>query len=322
MILALGLSILTWNKLWNAGNLVWFGGQSVFFGYETLKNPEWKPDRNFRVISLFETPPSNITAGFYGFDSYDGQGNLRNKAWDKYWFEIMRRDPRRMNTQAHIKWPQWNGETYDINKHVQLDFLKIANVRYLISALPLAGNDLKALSIPLKENWAKVRPDFFDSYAEFLKHRLHRIIDPGDLFIYEIHGSLPRVFAGRGIEYVSDAIDDKALHKKVAVHAPSRTIVVREKFKKHLKELGQLSIKSFRKVPDGYNISVEAPEGGALILNNYYVKFWEARAGSEPLEIFPANAVHMAVAVAVGATEIQVRYKRPLLREKILSLLD
>ena len=75
-------------------------------------------------------------------------------------------------------------------------------------------------------------------------------------------------------------------------------------------------------MPDGYNISVEAPEGGTLILNNYYVKFWEARAGSEPLEIFPANAVHMAVAVAVGATEIQVRYKRPLLREKILSLLD
>ena len=75
-------------------------------------------------------------------------------------------------------------------------------------------------------------------------------------------------------------------------------------------------------MPDGYNISVEAPEGGTLILNNYYVKFWEARAGSEPLEIFPANAVHMAVAVAVGATEIQVRYKRPLLRETILSLLD
>ncbi|HEC14878.1 MAG TPA: hypothetical protein ENI72_03880, partial [Rhodospirillales bacterium] len=38
-VLAMALSILTWNKFMNFGLFAWFGGQSQYFNYETLKAP-------------------------------------------------------------------------------------------------------------------------------------------------------------------------------------------------------------------------------------------------------------------------------------------
>lgn len=320
-VLAIALSLLTWNKFLNLGILVWFGGQSTYFGYETLKDPQWKPAEDFRVVSLFEKPPTNITAGFYGFDVFDGQVNLPFKPWQDYWFEVMNRDPGFfLISRTGIKWEFWDGEAYDIEKLIRLDFLAIANTRYLFSALPLKSDKLKLVFAPEKEDWTKVRPAFFESSKAFLGHRLKRIFDPGELYIYEIPNSLPRVFAARGVKFIGDSTESKALHDRVAATALTGAIVARERFKGNLSGLGELRLKTYQKVTDGYDVSVDAPEGGILVLNNSYLPYWEAEAGGRRLDIVPVNGVHMAVAVPSGVSNIRIRYKRPLAREKLMRL--
>lgn len=319
VVLAMGLSILTWNKFLNLGDWLWFGGQSTFFGYKALGNPQWNPDSNYRVVTLFEAPPPNVVAGVYGFGSFDGTANLGSAAWEKYWFEIIRRDPSHvLGTRAGIKWPLWNGEVYDIEKHLRTDLLKIANVRYIFSALPLSGKDITLVSAAKKEDWAKVRPDFFDGIPAFVRYRLKRIFDPGDLYVYELPDALPRVFGAEGISVVTD---ESTLYRQVAA-ALTRTIIVQEPFIKEISGLGNLRVTAFQKVTDGFDVSVHAPEGGVLVLNNTFSPFWQARVGDRPLKIIPANAIHMAVAVPAGVKTITVRYRRPLLREKLTQHIE
>ena len=323
LVLAMGLSILTWNKFMNFGNFLWFGGQGNFFGYETLSKPDWNPDRNYRVLTLFETPPTNVVSGFYGFDSFDGHTNLRSKRWDRYWFGVMRRDQSHdLSTRAGIKWRYWDGKTYDVEKHIRLDLIKVANVRYLFSALPLASGDLTLVSASEKQDWAKVRPDFFNDLGAFMQYRLRRIFNPGKLYVYELPNALPRIFAARKIEVVSNSIDEAAYHNRIAAATLTRTVFVQERHKSALVGPGKLKIMSFQKVVDGYDISVDAAEGGTLVLNNSYLSFWQAFGDDgKPLTVTPANVIHMAVAVPPGTKNVKVRYNRPLLRDKLAAAL-
>ncbi|OHC75530.1 MAG: hypothetical protein A3G18_09350 [Rhodospirillales bacterium RIFCSPLOWO2_12_FULL_58_28] len=315
VIIAMGLSIATWNKFVNFGDWLWFGGQGNLIGYETLNNPQWNPDKNYRVITLFEAPPPNVVSGFYDFDSFDGMTNLGSAAWEKYWFEIMRRDTSHvLGTRAGVKWPLWNGEVYDIESHIRTDLLKIAGVRYIFSALPLSGKDMVLVSASKKEDWAKVRPQFFDGFAAFARYRLKRIFDPGKLYVYELPDALPRVFGAKGVNAM---IDESTLYSQVAA-APARTIIVQERFMKDLSGPGNLQVTSFQKVRDGFDVATDAPKGGVLVLNQTFSPFWQAWAGDQPLGIVPADGIHMAVAVPAGTPQITVRYRRPLLREFIL----
>lgn len=131
-LLAVALAALTWNKAVNLGLLVWFGGQANMFAHSTLKKEDWKPKENFCVISLFELPPTKFVSGMYRLDTFDGQLNIYHAGWDNYWFSVVRRDlSLRLTTRPGVKWENWNGRTYNVDGHLRLDLLGIANVRFL-----------------------------------------------------------------------------------------------------------------------------------------------------------------------------------------------
>lgn len=322
-VLALGLAILTMNKIVNFGTLVWFGGQSSYVGYSNLRDPAWKPAEDFRVVTLFETPNANITAGYYGYDTFDGQLNVNPKAWSDYWVDVVHRDPtHNLTTRTGIKWRYWDGKSYDIEKHIRLDLLGIANVRYLFSALPLKSKSLKLVHAPDPANRAKARRDFFPDALSFYRFRVRRIFDTGELYVYELPRVMPRVFAARKIEIVSDMVAPAQRHERVAAMAPARTVVVSESDGKALKAAGVLRLVGFQKVVDGYDVTVDAPGGGVLVVNNHYLPFWQARAQGRRLDIVPANGIQMAIIVPPETTDIKVRYRRPLLREKVAQWFD
>ena len=182
VLLASALSFMTWDKAVNFANFIWFGGQANLFAYETLKNTSWRPDEDFRVVTLHETPNANIVAGMYGLDTFDGQLNMNNAAWQDYWYSIVRRDSSHaLTARVGVKWDLWDGRFYDAGKNIRLDLLGIANVRFLLSGLPLKGAGLKLVSAPpsgtqAKEAWPKT----MEARVDFLKNRLKRI--PGRLF--------------------------------------------------------------------------------------------------------------------------------------------
>jgi hypothetical protein len=323
-VLAFGLAMLTYDKQFNFGSLLWFGGQSDYFGYESLKSPRWNPDRSYRSVTLFEKPHSNIVAAFYGFDTFDGQMNLSYLNWAKYWVDVVRGNPRHgLGTRVGVDWQFWNGSTYEVDNHIRLDLLALANVRYLFSALPLQSDGLMLLNDPGREQWARVRPDFFAGIKDFIVYRAKRIFDPGELYIYELRTPLPRVFAASSVMAAPYYSEFSKLHALVAKETPKRTAVIRDTDAVALGAAGDLSIRDFAKVTDGYDITLESPhDGGVVVVNNFYSPFWKAWAGSRALTLVPANGIHMAISVPPGTRSLKVRYSRPLLRDKILSLSD
>ena len=320
-VLAAALALLTWNKLLNLGLLVWSGGQGAYFTHHNLRTPAWAPPEAFRVVTLFETPPPNITAGFYGFDSFDGQLSRLPDSWRDYWREIVPRNPALEPTgRTGIDWRHWDGRVYAIEDHVRLDLLGIANVRYLFSALPLAGDGLHPVSAPSRPMVLKARPENFESLFDFLLFRAQRLFDAGDLYVYELAASLPRVFAARDVVLVHDDVERETLYEWVAAVAPQRSAVVFRRHAEHVEGVERLRIEAAEAVTDGYDVRVSAPKGGLMVVNNVFNPFWTATADGRSLPIIPVNAIHMAVRVPPGARHVEVRYRRPLLREAISRL--
>ena len=327
-ILAVALAILTWNKYLHAAQFVAFGGQNNRLEYRDLKNPAWKLAGEYRVVTPFDTPRPNVVAAYYGFESFDGGSLLQPKTWNDYWRSLRRLPPFKGSDSsreaARIR-PDWRflkGETYDIAGHVRLDLLRIANVRYILSAFPLKGDGLKLVVRPGADEHIRTPPGAFKSKADYVSYRIRRIFDPGRHFIYEVSNALPRVFVARGLETVEDGIATNLLHDRVEATAMSGTIVVSEKDARSLGEAREMKIEAAEKVADGYDVTIDAPRGGILVLNNNYLPFWQAHADGKPLTIVPANAIHMAIKVPPGAQEITFRYARPLLREKIAGFFE
>ena len=84
---------------------------------------------------------------------------------------------------------------------------------------------------------------------------------------------------------------------------------------------GRPEIRRTELVADGFEIDVDAPEGGILTVNVPYLPFWTGIADGRPVDIVPANMVQMAVRLPPGTHHLTLRYARPLLRDRLLEWL-
>ena len=100
-----------------------------------------------------------------------------------------------------------------------------------------------------------------------------------------------------------------------------REAVVREKAAALLPHpAGELQVLEVRNARNGYDVSVQAPAGGVVVVNTPPSPFWRARSDGVDLAVVPANFVQMAIAVPPGTRSIELRLQRPLLRDRILEL--
>ncbi len=324
VLMGLALGVLTWQKADHLVTLVALGGQSEFTDIKALAKPSWKPKPYYRTVTFYEKPSANIVAGFYGFEAFDGQLNLNNQRWADYWAALLR-DSKNHNLTTRLgwRWNLWDGKSYDVEKHVNLNLLAAANVRYLFSPLPLRGRGIRLLHAPPRDEWMAGRIGMYGGIKSFLWHRLKRIFDAGDIFVYEITNTLPRIFAARDILALSDYGNGASFYDTVASVSMARGVVVSEADAKKLGKPLSLSVLSYKEVVDGYDVEVNAPDGGVIVVNATYWPFWKAWVDDRkdvPLHVVAANGVHMAVSVPPGAGKIKIRYKRPMLRDKLTRI--
>jgi hypothetical protein len=326
LLLAMALGLIVWNKFVNATQITKFGGQVTFHGYSNLKNPAWASRDDFRVITAFDSPHPNVIASFYDLESFDGSHLINPKNWNDYWYGIRRHSlphtskVTRLATRAGLDWRYWNGETYDMGMFLDLDLLRIANVRFILSALPLTGDGLRLVDRPdNKKQWVRNPPSNFVNFMEYILFRLTRIFDAGKHFVYEIENSLPRVFAAQGIEIVQDNIEINERLNLIRKAGILRKAVVAQRDANKLSTAKEIQIISAKKTPDGYNIQISAPGGGILLVNTVPNSFWKAWGDGQPLQVVPANMIHLAISIPPGASNVKVRYKRPVLREVLFG---
>ena len=81
-----------------------------------------------------------------------------------------------------------------------------------------------------------------------------------------------------------------------------------------------LRVLDFQQIRNGYAISVDAPDGGILIVNTSWLPFWRAEADGDELRIVPANMIQMAVFLPPGTQNVNFRYHRPTVAEALASI--
>ena len=321
-LLALSIGMLVHFKTYNFANLLYHGGQSQYHSIETLKSDTWRPKQPFRVVTLRVRdlgPEPGIAYGLYDLESLDVYMMLETRQRSLFYKTgILRRQSTNLSTDPRlmIDWSRWrDGFYHGIGEQASLDLLRLANVGFILTPLPLApGDGLRLVAgpdvPPMTREVRASRP------LDYIRDRINRLFDFPDLYIYELPEAYPQVFAAKRIASVSDNTKDVDFLKKMERQAglPLRGILTRKSDRAKLGEsVSSLRVEKYAQVANGFTADLSAPEGGILVVNTVKTPFWHATADGDPLEIVPVNMIQMAVRVPKGSRSIKFDYRRPSL---------
>ena len=322
VVFAVAFGQAGYQKAYNVAQWIWFGGQSVYTGYAELARHDWAPDHPFRVVTVpYRLYPNNTSA--YGLESFDGFITNHPAGRSLYWRYGVCGDrpgcPWLLQTyvSADAVGDFQCCRRYDANRvFADMDALRVANVEYIVSLLPLDGPGLTHVAGPAPDT---VPPRRGDPLMARLKALVKLIVHPEEPHVYRLEGALPRVFVAPAVETADpSASDAERVHRAVAAGL-RRIARVAAADAARLPAVHGGRVDAVETLADGYRISVDMPQGGVLVVNDAWMPYWKATADGKDLPIVMANTVQMAIAVPVGAAEVVVRYRRPTLIDRILG---
>lgn len=136
-----------------------------------------------------------------------------------------------------------------------------------------------------------------------------------DLNIYRNPHSQPRAWFARDV-----AVMPLAAHLD-RLRAPdfdaSALVVVAERPAHRPTPRGRVSSLDLSE-PDVRRISVDAPDGGVLVLGDRWHRGWRGTIDGTPAPVLQADSVLMAVAVPPGAREVRLEFEHPLVRPSMV----
>lgn len=320
MVPALVAGQFVWHKLDAATQLLVTGGQSVYQSYSDLARRDWRPDHPFRVATIpYRIDPNTVAT--YGLESADGIVNIFPGNRGRYWVHAL----------THANPAYYSGEiniahqddmdflccrSYDAEKTLDLDALRLINVEYIVSVLPLHGGGLTQVAGAPE---TVVPPRRGDDMTVKLSGLVKALFQP-ELHIYRLPGALPRAYVAQGVaEWPSDP-DLAAQYRDVVERGLKGVISLTPDSLANLGggdglEAGRVA--AIRPVRDGYDLDLEMPKGGVVVINAAFVPFWHASADGHPAMLAEANGAQMAVRVAPGTRRLELRYQRPRLTDRL-----
>lgn len=309
-MIAAAAAMMVWFKVGNAANLLYYGGQSQYTTIGNLARPDWGYDPDYRVVTLrHQRPEPNLAFGYYGMNTFDAAANLIPDAYSTYWREGILRgdDSEGFFGRLPFFWTYFDGDTYDIGRQADLDLLRAANVRYLLSPVPLKG--LRRVSGP--EETALTAADGLGAFAA---DRLAHVFDHGDVYVHELPDPLPRVYAAAGVVEMNADADDADMIGAVRDGALDRKVVARGPLA-FPPGGDSMAVTGVSFGVDRILVTVDAPDGGVLAVNVNWYPYWRATVDGRNADVHPVSFVQMAVPVPRDATRIELRYHRPTLSD-------
>jgi hypothetical protein len=312
ILLSIAVAFHMNNKLTNAAQWIAFGGQSNVFGFHDLYDPSWKPDHLYRVVTIADWPHPNVISGVYGLESFDGSIQLNPLSWNTYWRAI-RREPlelARTATRPKYNRQYWDGSNYNLDKALDVELLAVANVRHIISPIPLVSKSIKEISKPIKDTLKIKRLDLSSNVLGFITHSIKRIFNPGKHYVYEVTGALSRFFSASKVIIAKTDCDQKCFFDLVRIHAPSGGIIIKETDGTLPQLTSKFDILGIKNIKDGFHIKIDAPSGGTLVFNQTPMLGWTAEAGgsSDFLPVVHANGIHLAINIPPKTKVLKLRY--------------
>ncbi|BAE48947.1 hypothetical protein [Paramagnetospirillum magneticum] len=309
-------AILGWNVGFQMINLFYRSGQAHYH-VSNLKNPTWfNASDPARVVSLrasyLQPEPGVVLA--YNLPYFDAWLNLMDPRFFRYWVNgVNPRDP--TDPRIGYDWASVRGGVVHVEEMVSLPLLAAANVGYLVSALPVTGQGLVLLDGPDRPQLEKPSRSGV-SPMEYYRDRWSRIFDLGKMHIYALPGRLPRVWAAAALQTTSSAAGSAGFLAEVAAAAPARVAVLNAA---HAMALGKaeahasMTVGRFDLVRNGFEVDLDAPEGGVLMVNALATRHFRAWADGRELPFTEANGVQTAIAVPAGSRHVSLCYgRRPL----------
>jgi hypothetical protein len=194
-LLALAFGQFSWLKAFNVASWVGFGGETVFTAYSNLSDRTWAPNHPFRVVTIPYRLSPNITAT-YGLESFDGAASnyLLNRA--QFWADSFPATAFAIRggltyVTNHDAMDFLCCRTYELARYVDIDRLRLGNVEYLVSDLPLQHKDIVLVSGPAT---GTVPPRRGDTMREKISGLITRLFNDTPAYVYKIEGSLPRAY--------------------------------------------------------------------------------------------------------------------------------
>jgi hypothetical protein len=320
LVFSLAVGNLAWYKAYTISNWLSFGGLSQINQAQEFAENFRHTVGNTRVSSVVYRLPAGLMSAA-GLDTIDGFINLRLKRQADYWHKGVLRERFTEIGQSLLKSPGWDMKccsSYELDKFVDIDFLRIANVGYIFSKLPLQSINPSLISGPTA---VEPPPRNSDPILSRLGRYGRLNFKPAPILVYRLANPIPRVFAAKGVVRTGDALSAEDFLQRVKKYALEHYAVVRAGSAPSGIQKANLSLKilKYRLIRDGIAIQVEAPQGGIVVVNIPYVSYWNAEVDGAKATVFSANQIHLAIDVKPGGKTILLRYKRPLLRDKIFS---
>ena len=291
----------------------WLGlaGQRDLFEIPNLKDQRWRTGEGARDRVL--AVPYRFTDNFlfaYGLDAAGGYFNLIDR-WRVAQWEAMSPASayRAASGQVALDYIRAScPPPPDLDRLLDTRLMRAANIGWIASKLPIAGRGLTQVSGPDPALWSNgCELALGPKLARYARERF----DPSPVFIYRVDGVLPRIFFAGAVVHAPERWPGPAFWQAVADGVEGRAVALDPGTDVAAGPLPTARVFSWRRIMDGYEAEIDAPEGGLLTLNHTPVPFWRAAvdngAASSPMAV---SGMMIAVTVPPGARTVRFVYDR------------
>ncbi len=308
-----------------AGNVhdwVTWGGYTANFrspNMEALGEEMAASAEPFRMATIQENGLQPGYASAYGLESADGYINLYPAAYHRFWglviepflnrHEDAERYFRGYGVRPSLFTDDGHGLTVDVTDYFRVSLLSLANVRYVVTTVPLDSPHLTLVP--------ETRPDrIWDSLGrgEKLRRRLHENFTGRHVMVYRNETVVPRWFlAGASVLDDRERLDH-ALRERSA-DALRQTALFTGDHEDSLDGIPERvpagTAEPVTYAPDRIELRVTADAPAVLVVSNAVNPFWRCRVDGESRPILAAYGTFWGVPVAAGSHTVVFEYDPP-----------
>tara|TARA_R110000868_G_scaffold153644_10_gene379176 strand:- start:8904 stop:11045 length:2142 start_codon:yes stop_codon:yes gene_type:complete len=279
-----------------------------------LTNQTWAPATElFRVATANLPYKSGFHPNFawvYGLDSIDGYSNLVPHIQNLYWYYGVHKNtgpaPSFIGGNHYLSYGEvnpfstilnGNPSSITIKERVDLNLLRLMNVKYIISSIPV--EDLDGLvSSPVENHSAP------QGIIAKLQLRLSNIRKAKNLYIYDISNAMERAYFPTQYINMKTGLSFEESLRVMSNEYCSTCLYASTS----LRTIGTGAVTKIDKVPNGYDVYYENNAQNILILNQFYHPHWEAFEGDRELKISKVNIVQFGVYPSESSGKVSFRF--------------
>lgn len=206
----------------------------------------------------------------------------------------------------------------ELNERYRLNFLSLANVRYLISRDKLTDKQLRLVNEGPEVPWTSLNKTqkALESFKANFTGRTH-------LYVYENMNALPRFYFAKGFKSAPTSQETLSAISSLSETELKETVFISQNDVQDPKILeqsystrGEVHINSYQSDTIELTINVDGPR--LLVASNSYSPYWVCRVDGVEVPILPAYTTFWAVQLPANAHKVVFSYEPPY---RIKSLL-